>query len=276
MIVRIAENAGFCFGVKRAYNIADTASVEATHYTLGEIVHNKQVRGVLEGKGIIKIDNLDDAKGKGNIIIRAHGVPKSVIKDAIKKGLGVLDATCPYVKRVQDRAIELEAEGYFVVILGESDHPEVKGITGNIKNFITITSIAEAEKIDAEKIGLIAQTTQKRELFFEIENILKDKCKEFKSFDTICAATAERQGETRKLAKEVDVMLIVGDRGSGNTMRLFEISREENEKSFWVETADDLEKSWFGGVNSVGISAGASTPDFTIEEVSKKVSEYGS
>ena len=274
MRVRVAEKAGFCFGVKRAYNIAEEASGKGKHYTLGSLVHNRQVKERLKEKGILQVEKVGEISS-GSIIIRAHGVPKRVVEEAIRKGHKVVDATCPYVKRGEARAILLDKEGFKLVIFGEKDHPEVKGIAGNIENYEVIGSVAEARDIRGDKIGLVSQTTQNRKLFFEVEKILGGKCKEFKSFDTICAATTERQEETRQLARETDAMIIIGDKTSGNTRRLFEISKENNGRTYWIETAEDLEESWFSGIREVGISAGASTPDFTIQEVAKRASEYG-
>ncbi|MBN1156690.1 4-hydroxy-3-methylbut-2-enyl diphosphate reductase [Candidatus Woesearchaeota archaeon] len=264
---RLAKELGFCFGVRRAVNIALKTRDDC--YTLGPLIHNSNVIDDLEKKGIKSIKSLDSAKGKKTLIIRAHGITESTRKEAERRGFKIIDATCPYVKRVQFLAKKLSRQGFSVVVIGDNEHPEVKSIVNNDKKIIVIETEAEARNLqDAEKMALLAQTTQSRALFGKVERILKKKAKIMESFDTICDATAKRQEAAVRLARSSDLMIVIGDRKSANTKRLFELCSAIT-KTILVENADEL--SDLGQYNLIGITAGASTPKYVIDKVVRKV-----
>lgn len=266
----IAKHSGFCFGVRRAVNLCLDNRYRKPVFTLGPIVHNPQVIEKLNHKGIRVVNNIINVK-RGTIIIRAHGIPKSVIDKAKKKRLQVVDATCPFVKKVQDKALELEYAGYQVIILGERDHPEIIGIAGNLEKPIIIENIGEAKKLKAfSKIGLVSQTTQEDELFSHIVKILQSKTKNLKVNNTICSATNERQYAAQELAQKVDLMIVIGGKDSGNTRRLTQICSKFI-PTYHIETASELKTEWFTDKNICGITAGASTPNWIIKEVVEKI-----
>ncbi|WP_448583217.1 4-hydroxy-3-methylbut-2-enyl diphosphate reductase [Thermocrinis sp.] len=275
----VAPHAGFCFGVKRAINIAERISREDKGkriWSIGPLIHNPQEVERLRKKGIEVLETEDKLNVGDTVIIRSHGIPPDKEKEYIEKGLKIVDATCPYVKAVHQAVERLVEEGYFVVLLGERNHPEVIGTLGYLKKAggsgIVVETKEDLEKVKhIERIGVVAQTTQNEQFFKEAVGELALWAKEIKVINTICNATSERQEDVYELAPKVDVMIIVGGKNSGNTRRLYEISRSLNPRSYHVETAQELEESWFDGAETVGITAGASTPDWIIEEVKKRV-----
>ncbi len=266
--VVLAKNSGFCFGVKRAIDLA--LKTKEKVYTLGPLIHNPQVIAQLEQEGIVAIDSIDDIE-KGKIIIRAHGIPGSVIKRAEEKELLVIDATCPFVQNVQQIAESLSTDGYQVVIIGEANHPEVIGIADRVKNPIIIEDVSEVSEIGQfEKIGVVAQTTQSVENYKKAIHELKKHSKKLKVFNTICNATKKNQDAAKNLAKNVDLMIVVGGYNSGNTRRLAKLCSDIVETKH-IEIADELKRKWFEKIEIIGVTGGASTPDWIIHEVIKRI-----
>ncbi len=276
MDIRLAENCGFCYGVKRAVKMAEeAATLDGITKTLGPIIHNPQVVGKLEDRGISVAESLDDFT-TGNVIIRSHGVGPETYERAESKGLHIVDATCPHVKKAQRDAKEVVDAGMQLVILGEHHHPEVKSINlwANEKGII-IESEEEAESIQfVEKMGVVVQTTFSQYKFLSIIKTLETKTNELKVFKTICQATEDRQNSAVSLAKEVQMMIVVGGKNSGNTRRLAEVCQSVGTPAYHIETAAELELSWFDGIDSVGVTAGASTPDWIIKEVISRMNEF--
>lgn len=274
-----AKYAGFCFGVKRALQLAEEAALSkqdgAPIYSLGPLIHNPQVVDDLEKKGVSVVNNLSEVN-KGTLIIRSHGVSPEVFENAEARELPIIDATCPFVKKAQKFAQQFYEDGYQVVVVGDKQHPEVIGINGWANNkAIVVEKPEEAWKIQTEKpIGLIAQTTQPKENLDKVEEILIERGIEVKVFNTICLATGERQESARELANEVDVMIIVGGKNSANTQKLARLCKATGTTTFHIETAEELEAEWFLKVQKIGITAGASTPDWIIEEVKDKCQKW--
>jgi len=268
--ITIAKHAGYCYGVQRALKMAREAMVERAQpiYTLGPIIHNPQVVAALERQGVIAINSVDDVS-EGTVIIRTHGVDPDIIRSAKSRGLYVIDATCPFVAKAQQRAARLIRDGYSVVIVGERNHPEVAGLLAYTNNrAIVVENAKEVESIDPMgRIGVVVQTTQSLENLKSIVGELLCKTKELKLFNTICNATSQRQEAAGELAQEVGLMLVVGGKNSANTTRLAQICRESNERTYHIETADEVNVTWLDGVDNVGITAGASTPDWILQEV---------
>ncbi len=270
MKITVAPGAGFCFGVKRALKIAFDAARKGDGpiVTLGPIIHNPQVVARLENEGLHVVDSLDSLD-HGTLVVRSHGLPARLLEEAAAKGLAVVDATCPFVKQVQDRASQLEAEGYTVVVLGEEDHPEVLSMTGNLKRQAVVvdgpSGLAQID--DAARVGVVCQTTQPLKHLKAVVDGLLERTGELKVFNTICEATFVRQESTLELASKADVMLVVGGKNSANTRRLRELCEEAGCDAYHIETKDELEPTWFEGKEQVGVTGGASTPQWIIEEI---------
>ncbi len=276
MKIIIAEHSGFCYGVKRAIDMALSCTNSSSQVcTLGPIIHNDQMVNKLNEVGIKKISSLDDIQ-QGTIILRSHGVGPSVYDIIKQKQLALVDATCPNVKRAQQYAQQLAADGYKVVIIGDGGHPEVKSIMEWSGNDPYVVDSAEAayNLPHIDRIGVVAQTTFNASEFDTIVDILRSKCNEIKIARTICQATDVRQNAAIKLARQVDVMIVIGGRNSANTCRLAHICSQSDASVYHIETAQELQKEWFFGVKTVGITAGASTPDWLIEEVYQKMQEF--
>ncbi len=280
MEIIIAKHAGFCFGVRRAVNIAERAVEDIKNgpiYTDGPIIHNPQEVNRLKERGIIP-GTFEEFKEGSTVIIRSHGIPPDRERALKDKGLNIIDATCPYVKAVHEAVTKLVREGYFVVIIGEKNHPEVIGAYGYLKDGggegVIVETFEDIEWVkDKEKVGIVSQTTQHEEFFKRIVGEISVWVKELKVINTICNATSERQEGVYELAPKVDVMIVVGGKNSGNTRRLYNIARSLNDRSYHIETADELEEEWFKGAKKVGITAGASTPDWIIESVRERIRE---
>lgn len=274
MKVILAENAGFCFGVKRAIKLAFESAKDSDHpiYSLGPLIHNPQQVEFLAQKGIYEISDLELLKPDDILIIRSHGTAPSVLNSAKKKGIKVVDATCPFVVNAQKLAQKLNSEGYQVVIVGEGDHPEVIGLVGFTDNSAwVIDKICAVENFPHRKsIGVIAQTTQSFENFREVVSALLEKCDELRVFNTICHATTQRQESAKELAQKVDIMIVIGGYNSANTNRLTTLCRQYV-PTYHIETAEEIDKSWFNGIETVGVTAGASTPEWIINEVIEKL-----
>jgi 4-hydroxy-3-methylbut-2-enyl diphosphate reductase len=263
MEVRVARHAGVCYGVERALKLANEAADAGVPVrTLGPLIHNPQAVEELQSRGIEVVGSLDDAD-EGILVIRTHGVDPAIIRDAKASGLEVLDATCPFVSSAQQAAAQLKADGYTVVIVGEADHPEVEGIVAHAGgDALVVEEVSDIpERLPSRRVGIVVQTTQSLERLNQVVGALLPRVSELKVHNTICSATSHRQSAAGELAREVDVMVVVGGKNSGNTTRLAEICRSANPRVHHVETADELRPEWFSGARLVGVTAGASTPD---------------
>ena len=276
MEIVLAKSAGFCFGVKRATQMA----FEATrHYpaihSLGPLIHSPQMVEKLEQEGVRVCHQVADIEG-GAVVIRSHGVTAEELQEIEKSRLDVVDATCPFVKKAQEYAALLTKEGYHLVLVGEADHPEVKGIRsyGGGEVIVVATPQEAAALPRGKKIGVVAQTTQSLENLQEIVSICLSRTKELRVFNTICDATTVRQNEARKIAKEVDLMIVVGGHNSANTTRLATLCQEQQPRTYHIETAEQLQKEWFQEIDRVGVTAGASTPHWIIDEVLQKLAKF--
>jgi len=279
-VIKVADSAGFCFGVKIAVDSAVEAGKNyGKAYTNGPIIHNKQVVQFLEGLNVKELQSYDQLKEGDTILIRSHGVPPQTERKLKELGVNVIDATCPFVKKVHEKVKQLVEEGYYVVIIGEEGHPEVIGILGHLEEAggkgVVVENMEDLIKKmpKRNKVGVVAQTTQNEEFFEDAVGYIASNVEELKVFNTICDATSVRQEEVKKLAKEADVMIIIGGKHSGNTRRLAQISSALNPNTYHVEKADEIEPSWLENVEKVGVSAGASTPDWIIKEVVEKIEE---
>ncbi|WP_300623146.1 bifunctional 4-hydroxy-3-methylbut-2-enyl diphosphate reductase/30S ribosomal protein S1 [uncultured Megasphaera sp.] len=267
MKVTIAEACGFCYGVRRAVDMASQA--ETGTKTLGPIIHNPQVVARLSAQGVAPVDSLDEVGDGETVLIRSHGVGPSVYEEASRRGIRVIDATCPHVKKAQQDAKKIVEEGKNLVIIGEKAHPEVISISQwGANRAIIIGREIEAEQIPfSESLGVVVQTTFSQEQFKRIAEILKTKTNDLDVHMTICTATQQRQNAAVELAGKVDAMIVVGGRNSANTGRLAQVCREQGCPTYHIETAAELDTAAFRGMNHIGITAGASTPDWIIQEV---------
>ncbi len=284
--IKLAKHAGFCYGVKRAVETTKklkTENKDTKIWVLGELIHNSQVIQSLSRLGINTVDELPENEG-GICVIRSHGASPEIFKDIKSKGYDVVDLTCPDVKKVQQKAIQLVQEGFLLVIVGKPEHPEVSAIKANAEIYgqdIVVTPDVESlmayEKIlkEHKKIGVVVQTTQRIEVLKNVVNYLTGITKELRVFNTICASTSLRQNEARQLAGESDLMIVVGSKKSANTTHLAEILRDITE-TIHIETdaeLDDFSELIKKAVN-IGITAGASTPEDIIDKVINKLNEY--
>ena len=274
-----AKTAGFCFGVKRAvdtvYEQADTCG--GPIYTYGPIIHNEEVVKDLESRGVSVIRSEEELEGitEGTVIIRSHGVEKRICDKLRGKGLRIVDATCPFVKKIHNIVEKESAEGKYILIIGNPDHPEVIGIRGWAgSNVSVIQNAGDIEKVDFsknKKICVVSQTTFNYNKFQDLVEIIKKKSYDISVLNTICNATKERQTEARSIAESVDAMIVIGDKHSSNTQKLYEICRNACNNTYYIQTLDDLDLNQLGSVETVGITAGASTPNNIIEEVQNNV-----
>ena len=277
----IAKSAGFCFGVTRAVNMVYEA-IEKENvpiYTYGPIIHNDEVVKDMEKNGVTVINDLDELSSheKGVMIIRSHGISKAEY-DRIKNcGFEVLNATCPFVSKIHRYVEDYSSKGYDIIIVGSPKHPEVCGIKGwaDEKCHVTIINSPEdAEnymKNSTKKLCIVSQTTFNYNKFQELVEIIKEKGYDIIVLNTICNATEERQTEARAIAEQVDAMIVIGGRNSSNTQKLFEICKNECKNTYYIQTSDEMDYTQIRSNNNVGITAGASTPNNIIEEVSKNV-----
>jgi 4-hydroxy-3-methylbut-2-enyl diphosphate reductase len=277
MKVLLAQSAGFCFGVKRALDTVEREIEKADGrpiYTYGPIIHNEIVVDDLKARGVRVMDeNCDlDRLEKGTVIIRSHGVSSRVMEELKEDGFDVVDATCPFVLKIHRVVNEYAKKGYHIIITGNREHPEVEGIIGWIPgdDYEVIGSREEAEAIDLpldRKICLVSQTTFNYKKFEELVEIIENKGYSIFCLNTICSATAERQNEAAAVADKVDVMIVIGGKHSSNSQKLYEICKEINPRTFFIQSRDDLGLSVIESIDSVGITAGASTPQKIIQEV---------
>nr|WP_308758481.1 bifunctional 4-hydroxy-3-methylbut-2-enyl diphosphate reductase/30S ribosomal protein S1 [uncultured Anaerotignum sp.] len=275
--IRVAESAGFCFGVKRAIEMAyEAIGVEPKLYSYGQLIHNKTVTDDLASKGLEIVESLDGLT-EGTLLIRSHGVGKALYDEAEAKGLKILDGTCPFVKKIHDIVHDKLAEGMGIIIVGDGTHPEVIGINGWCENAAVILEDEEAAKTkeipEKEKYAVVVQTTFRQAKFDKILEILQDRGVNMEVHNTICSATEKRQTEAEELSKTVDKMIVIGGKNSSNTQKLVEICAKNCGNTVHIETICDLVLNNFGKDDKIGITAGASTPPAIIKEVVVTMSE---
>ncbi len=241
--------------------------------TLGEIIHNPQAVERLRERGIRPVSSLDDVEEGTTLVIRAHGVHPGIIEEAKKRGIKLLDATCPFVLKSQYYVRRLFESSFHVIIIGDSNHPEVRSLSGHAGGrALIINNVDEAERAEPmERAGLVIQTTFSEEKAREIINVLRDKIQELKVYDTICQATVLRREATLELAERVDLMLVVGGRESSNTRRLYQMCLDKRIPAKFVERAEEIESEWFRGCRRIGLATGTSTPDWVIDEVLERL-----
>ncbi len=267
MKIELAESYGFCFGVKRAIKIAEENKNAATY---GPLIHNsKEIARLDRDYQVGLVEDFKTFKPGDKAIVRTHGIVKEELSALKSTGVDVVDATCPFVTKPQEIAQEMSEAGYSVVIFGDEKHPEIKGVKSYATNGAkVVTTVADLENLKLhERIALIAQTTRKVEDYMEIVNYLIPRHKEVRVFNTICNATFENQDAVRKLSKRADVMIIIGGKNSSNTKQLFNISQENCQDSYHIEDEREIDIGWFENKKLCGISAGASTPDWIIQNV---------
>ncbi len=276
MEIIVAKTAGFCFGVKRAIDIAFGLAEKKQKgiFTLGPIIHNPQVIEKLREKDISPIEDLS-VEGIETIIIRTHGVPVQVMQEISNAGYEIIDATCPFVKNAQHYAKLLKEEGYQVIILGDRMHPEVQGIMSYAGEDVIVVNGNEPLPKIKRNVGIVVQTTQPIDALKKLVGDVLDKANEVKVYNTICNSTALRLKETEEMAREADVMLVVGGKNSANTTQLANLCRSLSVVTYHIETAEEIRPEWFKGTEKIGITAGASTPDWIIKEVEKKIRTIG-
>lgn len=272
--VVVAEHAGMCFGVNRALKMVDSVSGKPSAVsTLGPLIHNPQVVKQLEDSGVSMVRDISELDS-GTVVIPSHGTTKETINRATLAGLEVLNATCPFVANVHEKAEHLTSDGYEVVVVGDPGHTEVKGIVSAAGDSARIVrNLEDAQKIDwsGKRVGLVSQTTQKPESFGSIAGYIASQAGELLAYNTICYSTQERQSAARDLAPEVDVMIVVGGRNSANTNRLTEICCEAKVPTYHVEVASDISPEWLSEAKVVGLTAGASTPEWVTQEVKSRL-----
>ena len=275
MKINLAKSAGFCFGVKRALKIAlKTAAAGSAVEMLGDIVHNEEVVQGIQRAGIKKIKKLTNGAGK-ILVIRAHGASENVYTKAAQLGYSIVDATCPMVKEIHTIVKASKNEGCRIIILGDEHHDEVRGIMGQLKNrAIVIDSIQHIPRETIKRVKkacVVVQSTQNAEKILSIVAVLKKHIKEIQFFNTICRPTRIKQKEAKALPLNNDVMIIIGSKTSANTKRLYQISKALNKRSYWIRSSAEVKSEWFKGAHTVGIMAGASTPDNTTSDVIAKI-----
>ena len=273
MKIELAKSYGFCFGVKRAIKIAEENPGSTT---LGPLIHNNlEIERLKRDFNISLAKSLEDIKPKSAVVIRTHGIPKNDLKKLQAKDTKVIDATCPFVAKPQQIVEEMSKEGYDIVIFGDKNHPEIKGVMSYATGAVyAVLSVEELEKIGLhERVAIIAQTTRKIEKYNEIINWLIPRHKEIRVFNTICNATFENQDAAAVLAKDADVMIVIGGKHSSNTKQLHSITTNGCKESYLIENETELQEVWFKDKKLCGISAGASTPDWIVQNVINKIKE---
>ena len=277
MKILLAKDAGYCFGVRDAVNLAyDTAKDHGEVYMLGTIVHNEKVVEDLSKSGTKVVDELVEVPSDKPILFRAHGTAPNIWDKANQKKLNIIDATCPLVTEIHDEIKKLEAEGRRTIIIGDHGHDEVVGIAAQVKDPIIVANVKEARALrKMKKAGVVSQSTQMIENVQEIINVLMQKVFDLRFVNTICFPTRRNHEQIKELATQCEVMIIIGSFTSANSKRLTQLALERNKRSYQVTCADDMEAFWFENCETVGISAGASTPDDIIRDVVEKIKEIG-
>jgi len=269
MKIELASSYGFCYGVKRAINIAEKHENSITY---GPLIHNKdEINRLKDSFGIGLANGLGDIKAKDTVVIRTHGIPKNELEILKRQENKIINATCPYVTKPQQIVEKMSKEDYSIIIFGDKNHPEIKGVVSYAKdrdNAFIVLNKEELKKLPLKsKVAVVAQTTRKPEDFLEIVNALILKHKEVRVFNTICNATFENQDAAKDLAKRADIMIIIGGKHSSNTKQLYNIAKKWCPDSYLIENEKELKDEWFRGKKLCGISAGASTPDWIVQDV---------
>lgn len=275
MKIQLASSYGFCFGVKRAIEIAEAHKGSVTY---GPLIHNKdEINRLKKGFNIGLAENLDEVKSADVVVIRTHGIPKEELAALKSKEHKVIDATCPYVTTPQNIVEKMSQKGYSIVIFGDATHPEIKGVVSYAQDLKDAFIVLEPKELDGlplgGKVAVVSQTTKKPEDFAKIVTALMHRSKEVRVFNTICNATFENQDAASVLAKKADVMIVIGGKHSSNTKQLHSISLRDCEQSYLIENEKELEHLWFDNKTLCGISAGASTPDWIVQNVINKIQE---
>ncbi len=275
MKIELAASYGFCFGVKRAIKIAEEHKGSKTY---GPLIHNKdEINRLKEGFNIGLAEKFEDVTPNDSVVIRTHGIPKNELSLLKEQKNKIIDATCPYVTTPQKIVEKMSREGYSIVIFGDKNHPEIKGVVSyasNLKNAFIVEDEKHLEGLPIlSRVAVVAQTTRKPADFLKVVNALILKHKEVRVFNTICNATFENQDAAAALAKNADVMVVIGGKHSSNTKQLHSISKSVCNDSYLIENEKELEAEWFEGKNLCGISAGASTPDWIVQNVINKIEE---
>ena len=275
MKIELASSYGFCYGVKRAIDIAEK---HKNSFTYGPLIHNKdEIKRLKEGFNIGLIEKIDDVENNNAIVIRTHGIPKNELAVLKEQENKIIDATCPYVTTPQNIVAKMSKEGYSVIIFGDKEHPEIKGVVSYAEDENHAFVVLDKKELDElplkNKVALVSQTTKKPADFLQIVNALILTHKEVRVFNTICNATFENQDAASELAKRADVMIVIGGRHSSNSKMLHSISEQECKESYLIENETELDTSWFTNKKICGISAGASTPDWIIQNVVNRIQE---
>ena len=271
MKVKIAKEAGFCFGVKRAMKMAwDELELNSDIYALGPLIHNRQAVQKYEDKGLITVDTIDSIPNNESVIIRSHGVSKDIYDRANFSNLNIIDTTCPFVKKIHNIVKEFYEEGFKIIIIGDKNHPEIIGINGWCENSaLIIKSVDDLNNLNLDnnnKYCVVAQTTLNLELYNQIVDILSKELDNIQFNNTICSATKTRQQAAKELSVDVDCMIVIGGKHSSNTQKLVNICKEQV-PTFSIETKEDLDIDKLTKFNIIGVTAGASTPNWIIEDV---------
>lgn len=271
----LAEVAGFCFGVQRAVEMTEAARRDRAGRvtTLGSLVHNEQVIARMEAQGIGRAADLEAIR-EGTVVLSAHGAAPAVLAQAKAQGLDVVDVTCPFVTKMHRMAKQLHEQGYQVVLVGDPGHTEVRGVVGLIESLGgTVTVAATVEAVRAvppgKKVGVVSQTTQRSEQFAAIVAEVCKTAVDVRAINTICNATEELQAAAAKLARQVDVVIVIGGKQSANSRRLRLLCEEAGTPAYQIETATEIDPAWLDGKEKIGLTAGASTPDWILEEVAR-------
>ena len=275
MKIELASSYGFCYGVKRAIEIAEE---HKNSFTYGPLIHNKdEINRLKEGFNIGLVENISDIKNDNAVVIRTHGIPKDELALLKKQKNKIINATCPYVTTPQNIVQKMSSEGYSVVIFGDKEHPEIKGVVSYATHQNDAFVVLNPEELNElplkSSVAVVSQTTKKPEDFAKIVTALIQKHKEVRVFNTICNATFENQDAASALAKRADIMIVIGGRHSSNTKMLHSISQKDCDDSYLIENENELQAEWFTDKKLCGISAGASTPDWIVQNVIKKIEE---
>ncbi len=274
MEIRKASVQGFCFGVAITVKKAEEAIASRESVTtLGHVVHNPQMVESLESRGLHNAHSVDEVDS-GALFVRAHGLPVDVFETAKKKGLEIIDATCPMVTKIHVQAQKLKADGYKIVVIGDPNHPEVKGTLSHVPGAWCIQRVEDVEKLPrSSRVGVVVQSTWSGHGFTEIVQALSAKYYEVRAVNTICTDTHNRQNEASRLAAEVEVMVVVGGKTSANTKHLAELSETRGARAYHIEGPGELEAAWFDGVKVAGLMSGASTPGWLVDQVEARMEE---
>ncbi|MBU8921389.1 MAG: 4-hydroxy-3-methylbut-2-enyl diphosphate reductase [Bacteroidales bacterium] len=272
-----SPHTGYCFGVKRAMTLIEEglAKSELRIYTIGDVIHNPQAVEKLREKGVVPVNSMKELRVGDTLIVRAHGVDPSIRIQAEEMGINLIDTTCPFVRKIQEHVEKMSMETRQVIIIGDSSHPEVKGIAGRAEGgVIIIDSPAEADEVEGVlQAGVVIQTTYAREKAVEIIEVLRRKIPDLRSYDTICQATTLRREATLELSRSVDMMLVVGGKTSSNTKRLYKMCVDSGIEARFIETSDEIMTEWFEKYRKIGLATGTSTPEWVVNDVLRRLHE---